>query len=242
MQVSASIKDTVVSGIEGLNINLEAPFKVQDYIVGFKYALGNLNKVPESVFARKSFDTVADGKLNVNADYFIAGNTARISSSWFSDAFGLTVGATGNSKDMVTEVSAQKDTIVAGNRFSVSAAYDLIKKVGAGSASVDIDNTLVKVTASSDTLDPVLSVTRSLDSQNDITPAISLKTGKLSYAWKRNWLGGSLLAKLHPSAADKRLELEWKDEGASGVWTTNAEFPLDDSSKCKISVSRDWKQ
>lgn len=205
--------------------------------------MGNLNKIPESVFARKSFDTVADGKLSVSADYCIAGNTAKISSSWFSDAFGLTVGASGNTKDLVTEVRAQKDTIVAGNRYSVSAAYDLLKKVGTGAASVDIDhNTLVRVTGSSDTLDPVLSITRSLDKQNDVTPSISLKTGKLSYAWKRNWVGGSLLAKLHPSAADKRLELEWKDEGSSGVWTTNAEFPLDNSSKCKISVSRDWKQ
>jgi hypothetical protein len=34
------VKDTTVNGIDGLNVNLAAPFKFQDYIVGFKYALG----------------------------------------------------------------------------------------------------------------------------------------------------------------------------------------------------------
>jgi hypothetical protein len=243
MQVSASIKDTVVNGIEGLNINLEAPFRVQDYVVGFKYALGNLNKIPEAVFARKSFDTAADGKLSVAADYSIPDNSAKVSTTWFSDSLGLTIGLAGNTVDKITRVEAQKDHMIGANRISARAAYDVCKKVFAGVVSCDIENTNVQLACSSDDVDPVVSVTRAIDSHNSITLSIAVKTGTLAYAWKRNWLGGSLLTKLHPSGANKRVEVEWRDEGSSGVWVTNAEFPLDSpTSKAKISISRDWKQ
>jgi hypothetical protein len=242
-QVSASIKDTVVNGIEGLNINLEAPFRVQDYVVGFKYALGNLNKIPEAVFARKSFDTAGDGKLSVSADYSIPDNSAQVSASWFSNPLGLTVGVCGNTNEKVTLVEAQKDHVVGPARLSVKAAYDVCKKVFAGSVDCDIENTNVQLTCSSDDVDPVLSVTRAIDAQNSITPSIAVKSGRLAYAWKRNWMGGSLLTRLHPSGANKRVEVEWRDEGSSGSWVTNAEFPLDSpSSKARISITRDWKQ
>jgi hypothetical protein len=233
----------VVNGIEGLNINLEAPFRVQDYVVGFKYALGNLNRIPERVFARKSFDTAGQGKLSVSADYLVPENAAEVTTSWYSDSLGLTVGVSGNTKDKVTLVEAQKDHVIGANRFSVKAAYDVCKKVFVGAASCDIENTSVQLSCSSDDVDPLLSVTRSIDAQNSITPSFAVKSGRLAYAWKRSWEGGSLLTKLHPSGANKRVELQWKDEGASGVWVTNAEFPLDSTtSKAKISISRDWKQ
>lgn len=242
-QVSASIKDTVVNGIEGLNIQLEAPFRVQDYVVGFKYALGNLNKIPEAVFARKSFDTIADGKLSISADYSIPDNAAKVSSAWYSDSLGLTVGVSGNTIDKITRVEAQKDHLIGANRFSAKAAYDVYKKVFAGAISCDVENTNVHLFCSSDDVNPVLSVTRAIDAQNSVTPSIAVKTGTLAYAWKRHWQGGSLLTKLHPSGTNKRVELEWRDEGSSGSWTTNAEFPLDSpSSKCRISIARDWKQ
>lgn len=241
--MSATIKDTVVDGIEGLNVNLEAPFRVQDYIVGFRYALGNLNKLPETLFARKTFDTPMDGKLSVSADYSIPDNAARVSSAWFSDSLGLTVGVAGNTVDKLTRVEAQKDLLIGSNRVSAKAAYDVCKSVFAGAVSVDVENTNVLLTCSSDTVDPVLSVSRAIDAQNTIIPSIAMKTGKLAYAWKRNWLGGSLLTRLHPTGTNKRVELEWRDDGASGTWTTSAEFPLDSpSSKARISISRDWNQ
>lgn len=211
-------------------------------MVGFKYALGNVRRLPESIFARKVFDTPVHGKLNVNADYLIEESKVRVAASWTSEALGLGVGATGNSKDFVTEVSAQKQAIVAGNPLSLQGAYDLSNKIVHGFASYDIANTLVEVTGNSQSLDPVVAVTRPLDAQNEVTPAISLKTGLMSYAWKRTWGGGSLMTKLYPNAANKRVELEWRDVGTRGVWTTRAEVPLDDSSKLKISILRDWKQ
>jgi hypothetical protein len=243
LQVSATIKDTTVDGIEGLNINLEAPFRVQDYVVGFKYALGNLNRLPEALFARKTFDTVGDGKLSVSADYSISDNTAHVSTAWFSDRLGLTVGVAGNTVDKITRVEAQKDHLMGANRLSAKAAYDVCRKVFAGAVSGDVENTNVLVTCDSDTLDPVLSVTRAIDAQNAITPSIAIKTGKMAYAWKRTWLGGSLLTRLHPTGPNKRVEMEWRDDGVSGSWLTSAEFPLDSvTSKARISISRDWKQ
>ena len=204
--------------------------------------MGNLNKFPESVFARKVFDTPAEGKLSVSADYLVSDNTARMATSWSSDAYGVAVGVIGDSKNMVTHVETQKDHVMGKNRFSIRTGYDLGRKVLSGLISCDIDNTIVDMSCSSDNLDPLLSVTRALDAQNSVTPSITVKTGKLAYAWKRNWTGGSLLTRLHPSGTNKRVELEWRDEGASGVWVTNAEFPLEDSSKARISISRDWKQ
>lgn len=62
--------------MEGLNINVAAPFKFQDYVVGFKYALGNIKRAPESLFAKRSFDT-SEGQFTVDSDYTIADNTLR---------------------------------------------------------------------------------------------------------------------------------------------------------------------
>lgn len=232
----------MVNGIEGLNINIEAPFNVQDYIVGFKYALGNLRRMPESLFARKDFVTPGDGRLSVRADYLVEENKARIATSWQSDSLGLEVGVSGDSKDLLTQVHVEKGALLAGNPLRAYGAYDLTRKVFAGTASYTMDKTSVTVSGDSVNLDPVISVTRPLDAQNDIMPSISLKTGKMAYAWRRRWAGGALVTRVHPNAEDKRVELEWSDVGTNGVWTTRAEFPLEDTSKVKLSVSRDWVQ
>jgi hypothetical protein len=84
----------------------------------------------------------------------------------------------------------------------------------------------------------VLSVTKSLDDNNEITPSVALKSGSLAYAWKRKWAGGSLETKLTPG---EKVDVEWKDEGAGGVWTTSAEFPLENTAAAKVSIARDWK-
>jgi len=42
--VSAAVKDTTFNGVGGLNIELSAPFKFKDYIVGFNYNVVGNNK------------------------------------------------------------------------------------------------------------------------------------------------------------------------------------------------------
>jgi hypothetical protein len=45
-KISASIKDKNVRGMEDLNLNLVIPFKIQDYIIGFKCAIKGLTQLP----------------------------------------------------------------------------------------------------------------------------------------------------------------------------------------------------
>lgn len=81
--ISASIKDTTVNGVEGLNINWEAPFKFDDYVVGFRYALGNLKKAPESLFAKRTYDTpIVEGAATVDVDYNLDSKVFAVESKW----------------------------------------------------------------------------------------------------------------------------------------------------------------
>ncbi len=39
-----------------------------------------------------------------------------------------------------------------------------------------------------------------------------------------------------------KLTFDWKDESSTGgAWNTHAEVPIDDVSRTKVSVSRDWQ-
>lgn len=81
--ISASIKDTTVNGVEGLNINWVAPFKFDDYVVGFRYALGNLKKAPESLFAKRTYDTpIIEGAATVDVDYNLDSKVFAVESKW----------------------------------------------------------------------------------------------------------------------------------------------------------------
>ncbi|KAJ1442706.1 hypothetical protein B484DRAFT_389913 [Ochromonadaceae sp. CCMP2298] len=237
-KVSASIKDTKVDGLEGLNIELAAPFKLNDYVVGFNYKLGDLRKGPDSLFAKKSFETAGEGKASVDAKMTLSDQKVKADVTWESDSMGLTVGVSGDSKDKVTKVSALKSMMLGDNKISLKAAYDLPGKIASGFGSYNVDGTLLNVEYSTEDKDPVLSVTKSLDDNNDVTPSVGLKSGSLAYAWTRKWTGGSVKTKLTPG---EKVDVEWKDEGAGGVWTTSAEFPLEDSAAAKVSISRDWK-
>lgn len=83
--ISATIKDTNVDGVEGLNIEWAAPFKFDDYVVGFRYALGNLRKAPESLFAKKSYDTpVIEGAATIEMDYVLDSKLLKVDSKFVS--------------------------------------------------------------------------------------------------------------------------------------------------------------
>ena len=82
-----------------------------------------------------------------------------------------------------------------------------------------------------------MAVSHQLDAKNAFSPSVSLKNGAVKYGWVRKWSGGSADLKLTPG---EKLTVEWKDQGANGVWTTKAEIPVNDQSKSKISFSHDW--
>lgn len=237
-KVSASIKDTSVNGLEGFNFNIVAPFKFQDYVVGFRYALGNFKKVPESVFAKRTFDTVGEGSATVNADYEFEENRLNIAAKWNSDSLGLTVEGKGDTQDKLKTVGVSKTlSIKDDNKLTVSAAYDIASKKACGSALLDVEGTAVEVSYDTEDKDPRLVVSRSLDDQNEVSPSIRLRSGEMSFGYKRKWTGGSLLSRYFPG---NKVSFEWKDVGASGTWTTTADVPLADTSATKVTFSREW--
>lgn len=192
-QVSASIRDTSVNGFEGFNINVAAPFMFKNYLVGFRYALGNLKRAPESLFASHTFATPADGTARVYADYHVEGKLGAVEAVWESEKHGLQVSASADSASYLKRVAATKTHSLRANRLTLSAAYDVLKKAASGRASVGAEGTVVDLQY--DTLDkaPVLSVTHALDENNEISPSIDLRSGDMSYTYKRSWTGGSLL-------------------------------------------------
>lgn len=205
-------------------------------MVGFRYALGSLKTVPESLFATKSFD-LGDSNLDVNADFTTGDNVFDIAAKWTSSKLGLSVTANADTKDRVKTVGVSKDLDVNGNSVNVRGVYDLRKKTVAGGASVEADSTTVGVTFDSDSQDPELSVTRQIDSSNSVTPSIRLRSGKMVWGYKRSWVGGSLDTKFHPN---DKVSLTWKDNGAAGAWVTQADVPLADAKDTKVSFSREW--
>lgn len=235
--LSASVKDTQVNGLEGLNLKWSAPFKVQDYVVGFKYSLGDFKKVPDSLFANRSFNTV-EGVADVEADYNVAGRVLEVAAKWTSDKLGLSVAATGNSRDRVTEVSASTNQDIRGNKVTLSGTWDRLKNKLDFSTRANLENNLA-AQVDYDTVDrnPVLSVSYKVDDKNTVTPAVSLKDGDMSYRWNRKINGGALDAKFHPG---DNLEVEWSDNGSNGVWSTKANIPVNNQAGTKISFSREW--
>ncbi len=231
------MKNTNLNGPEDFNVQVVAPFKLQDFVVGFRYALGNFRRTPESFFAKRSFETPGEGVATVHADYTVADNNLNVAAQWSSDKLGVTVIADGDVQSRLKSVGAVKTLSVNSNRFTFSAAYDVLQKKLAAVVNAKADANGVNLSFDTASQNPVLTVSREIDENNEVAPTISLKTGELSYGYKRKWTGGSLLAKLLPG---DKLSLTWKDHGANGAWTTQADIPFDDASKSKVSFSHEW--
>lgn len=126
----------------------------------------------------------------------------------FVDGFELS--AMGNSQDKLVSVGAQTTQTVEGKKVLVTGAYNLLKKCVSGTAELAVDDTTVKIACDNVDKDAKLSVSQKLDANNIIKPTISLKTGDMSYGWKRNWAGGSVDTTYLPG---NKVDVEWKDEG-----------------------------
>lgn len=234
--VTASVKDTVVDGIDGLNVKIAAPFKFQEYVVGFKYALGDLKRAPESLFAKRSWDSDA-GTLTVDTDYSIDSSVLSVAADWNSDNLGMSLSAAADSKDKLKSIGFEKETTLGGNKFTVRGAYDMLCKKLSGSTNYDVQDTNLQINYDNDSKDLVVQIARDLDDKNTVSPSVSLKTGDISYGFTRKWDGGSLKSRLFPG---DKVELEWVDKGTSGSWTTSAEVPLENKANTKVSFARDW--
>jgi hypothetical protein len=237
--VTASIKDTTVDGVEGFNINWEAPFKFDDYVVGFRYALGNFRKAPESLFAKKSFETPGDAEATVDVDYNVDSKVVSATAKWATKDSKYDLELEGNSDDIVTLVTATTKQDVDDYKVKLSAGYDLLKKKIFGKSEITLDDTTIGLSGDNVDKDAILKVSHKLDSKNTLEPTLSLKTGDITYGFIRELEGGgSVEGTLFPG---EKFDVKWKDNGANGVWTTKASIPVKETENTKITFSRDWK-
>jgi hypothetical protein len=222
--------------VEGLNIKWEVPFKVQDYVVGFKYSVGDLKKTPDSLFAKKSFST-GDGTAKIDADYGVDSKVLGVEAEWESEKLGVKVSVVGDSKDRLTEVGLTSTQTVKDAKVKLGGVYDVLKKKLNLSAKTSNDDMAAEIKYNTADKDPVLKLSKKLDDNNCVAPSISLKTGDVSYMWNRKFTGGELEANFHPG---DNLVLEWTDQGTNGEWVTKADIPVDNQAGTKVSFSRKW--
>lgn len=194
------------------------------------------NRAPEEIFAKRSFSTGNDGTATVDADYNIDTQQLNVATVW-KNGQGLSVSAAGNNKDKVTKIGAETSTTVSGHSLNLAAAYDLLTKKVSTNTRLTVDDTKIQLKYDNADRDPVVEINHKLDDKNTVSPSISLKSGGMTYGWLRKINGGTIGATLHPG---DKVEINWEDNGANGVWKTKAEVPLEDHSATKISFSRDW--
>jgi hypothetical protein len=249
VKLSASIKDTSISSFNSLNLNVVVPFKVRDYVVGFRTVLGNLRKAPDALFLRKTFDTgLEDVKLTVDADYCLKDHDVGIAAKLSSKKYAAALMLDGDIANRVKHIEVRKQAEVggAGSKLSLLGGYHVLKKKFSFVGCVSHGSMSAAVKYDTDTEDPLVAVTQVLERFHlDVTPSLQVKSGLFGCAVTHRWLGGSFTSKV---SSDRRALLEWRDESESGTWTTSAELVTPskfDSSllsiPTKITLTRDWK-
>jgi hypothetical protein len=228
--------------LDGLNLELSAPFNFKDAIVGFKYHLGtNLKKGPESFFGKYSVAAGEAGKIAFDGTFKVASKTVDVASTWVNDKIGLDIGVKASSAEpYFKNVAFATRQTINGVKWTLDSAYDHVKKSISGNTGVSYNNGNVNVAFDSENRDPRVTVSYDVDEKNTIAPSYALKSGDASYAWTRKLSGGSVSTTLFPN---EKVSVNWRDEGSNGVWSTKADIPLDTNNGAgtKVSFSRDWK-
>ena len=135
--LSACVKDVGVDGVEGLNLRWEAPFKFDDYVVGFKLAMRNLKKAPESLFIKRTYDTpLVDGAATVDCDYNVASKVLSADCKWVAKDSDLVVDLKGNTEDNLTKIGVAGSLSIAGEKLALEASKDLKNDKYFGSAKM----------------------------------------------------------------------------------------------------------
>lgn len=237
--LSAGLKDTSVNGLEGLNIRAVFPFNFDKYVVGFKHSFTGFGRAPDALFVRRSFATGSVGEGFVNAEYNTQNNVGSVNARWQSQALGVAVSVNADTQDKLQTVEVAAVQNVQGVNVGLSAAFDVLSQKISSTTTVQKDSTALTLHVDTVNRNPELSLEQHINENNIVNPTISLTTGDISYGWIRKWAGGSLRSALHPG---DKLTFDWKDESSTGgAWNTHAEVPIDDVSRTKVSVSRDWQ-
>lgn len=239
--VSVGIKDTDVgSDLKGLDVNWVGVFNVDEFVLGFKYAITSLRERPESLFVKRTFNAVG-GKLTVDTEYNVPRNAFQVIASYANEKFGLAASAIADTADRIKEVSASKsfDSVLGdGDNFTLDAKYEtkagkttVVSRYARGDAAAVLN-------FDTEENDPVLTISKNLDENNIVSPSLSFKTGETKYGFTHKFSKGSTVSSKFTPGKD--VALTWTDSGDSGVWTSTAVIPLDKSQSTKISIGRDW--
>lgn len=169
-------------------------------------------------------------------DLDIAESAVGMAASWKNDKVAVLV--EGNTTDKVTLLGASTHFDISGTKVDVKGEYCLLTKKLAATVAATIDDIVATVKYDTKDKEAVLSVSKPLDSNNDLTPSVNVNTGAVKVAWLRKWEGGSLDTSFSPN--DKELTFVWKDNGVNGVWTTTATVPIEEQGNTKITFARDW--
>lgn len=221
-----------------MNINWQAPFKFKDYVFGFQYHLSsNLKKLPEKLFVRKTFPTPLSGVGDITAEFSPEDKVVGVVLNWMNEKRGVDLAVAGNSKDKFTVARLGLAKNIKGVNCAINSGYDHLKKQVYVATTAAYKDLTCHMEVDSENKDPRVSLLYNVDSRNTVIPSVSLKTGEMSYSWRRFLDSGSLSAAFHPG---KNVELEWRDQGASGVWVSRADVPMENPSKPKFSFSREW--
>jgi len=237
--------NTDVDGLNGLNLNWQVPFKVDDYVVGFRYKLNELKKYPETLFAKKTFD-VADGEATVDADVNVDDKSLSANVKWVSDklvdGMKTTLRFSGNSNEKITSIGAEINKNVDGRDVELKGTYNLGDSRLDANGKVVVDKTTAEVSYNSGDEDIRLQLSHDLDDHNTPKGSYSTKTGQVAYGWTRKWEGGELDGTYHPDNGGRAV-LEWTDKGNQGDWKTRAEVPLanNEIGNSRVTIKREWK-
>lgn len=246
-RISASVRDTSIEGLDSLNLNVVVPFRVQNYVIGFKSALTDLKKAPDSFFAKKTFHTgIDDAKLALDVEYDIGSHNAGLTAHLSSNNLGASMLIDADTSNRLKHVNVRKHHEVNNVGMSLMAGYNVLKKQFSVISSLSHRSTSMAIKYDTESQDPLLAVTQSFDGWNtDVTPSVAFKSKLFGCAITRRWNGGSLTSKI---SSDKKALLQWRDDTATGSWATSAEFSTPTSFDAgilsvptKISISRDWQ-
>jgi len=236
--LGASIKDAAVEGLEGINLNIGFPFKIDEYIVGVKHQLtSNILRAPDTIFVKRSLNA-ADGVATIDADFNTKNNVISVASEWVSNKLGATFRLNGNSNDKVTEVGVAHKRNVQGNDVNIAANYNLLDKSVNVDSSIKRQDTTVSVSYDSADQNTEVKVSHDLDSRNAVAPSINLKTQAMKVGWTRRYNGGSIDTTVDPKS--KVVSVDWSDKSSNGAWKTSANVHMDDLKKTRVTVARDW--
>jgi len=122
--VTANLKES--DGLDNLNLKCAFPFKINDYVLGFRHKFGTdgLTYKPDAIFVKKTFETGDVGSLTVDAELASKDYVFSAATKWISNKWKVAFGLEGNTKDLLTNVDfSSDDSIIQGTDLIITTLH-----------------------------------------------------------------------------------------------------------------------